>query len=292
VVFTNLIILTIWSAADPLSPSFVVVDEEALTGYYTCTSHHMLTWTLLELMFFLSLLLFGIYVIYNTWSFQRQTLLVETRWVLLALYNVVLNIVAVLPILVLTNITEKVLALILVASIDMSGASIICAVLLPRILQKLDSSKSEGGTANGDSIRSPTHANSRKDSRKEREKEMSRTPEDELAKRLEEPLPLTNRNGQTELELGSYPAQSPRSRDTITESTQFVSHSPLSREPIAETSEGDVSPLPTRKKSSPDTSPSKPRKIEASTSGMESEAELLHDMDGTSGGDRNYMYVT
>jgi len=290
VIFTNLLILTIWSAVDPLSPFFVVVDEEALTGYYTCTSNDMATWATLELIFFLSLLLFGIYVIYNTWSFQRQTLLVETRWVLLALYNVVLNIFAVLPILVLTNITEKILSLIVVASIDLSGTSIICAVLLPRLLQKLDSSKSEG-TATGDSIRSPTNINSRRE--KEKEKEMSRTPEDELAKRLEEPLPLTNKCGTSELELGSYPtSSSPSSRETITESTHFVALSPLRREPIAEeASEGEdgTSPgLPSRKKSSPET-PSKPRKVEDSPSGMESEAELLRGMDGTSGGDRMYV---
>jgi len=210
------------------------------------------------------------------------------------LYNVVLNIFAVLPILVLTNITENNLALIVVVSIDLSGASIICAVLLPRLLQKLDSSKSEG-TASGDSIRSPTKNNSRREKEKENAKEMSRTPEDELSKRLEEPLPLSVRPGTPELELGAYPTtSSPHSRDTITESAQFVAFSPLSREPIAEEAseggeDGPSPGLPQRKLSSPET-PSKPRNLQDSISGKESEAELLHGMDGTSGGgDRMYV---
>jgi len=93
-------------------------------------------------------------VIYNTWSFQRQTLLVETRWVLLALYNVVLNIFAIIPIFALTHVTEKIISLIVVVSIDLSGASIICAVLLPRLLQKLEASKGEE-TTKGDSVRPP-----------------------------------------------------------------------------------------------------------------------------------------
>jgi len=145
-------------------------------------------------------------VIYNTWSFQRQTLLVETRWVLLALYNVVLNIFAIIPIFALTHVTEKIISLIVVVSIDLSGASIICAVLLPRLLQKLETSKGEE-TTKGDSVRPPHFSG--KSSKMEKEKEMSRTPEDELAKRLEEPLPLSpskiERCGTPEIELGPRP---------------------------------------------------------------------------------------
>jgi len=194
VILTNIFILMIWSIVDPFSAKFIVTNEVELEGYYTCSCNHAAPWLTLELLFFLFLLCFGIYVIYNTWSFQRQALLKETRWVLLALYNVVLNIFTVVPILAVTTINERAISLIVVFSIDLSATSIIAAVLLPRVIQKLEyshsGSKGSSGKSADGSIRSPVSANVPEGLKKKAKKEFSRTPEEELAKKLEEPLPL------------------------------------------------------------------------------------------------------
>jgi len=85
--------------------------------------------------------LFGVYVIYQTWTFQRQALLAETRWVLLALYNVILTLCVIAPLCALVNLSDAVLSLIATIGIDVSGGGIIAAVLLPRVISKLELSE-------------------------------------------------------------------------------------------------------------------------------------------------------
>jgi len=61
---------------------------------------------------------------------------VETKWVFLALYNIVLNLVTVGPFLFYTNFDDDYLAFCIVVSIDFSGGGIVLAVLAPRLYQK------------------------------------------------------------------------------------------------------------------------------------------------------------
>jgi len=191
VIFTNILILLLWSTIDPLLPEWRNESTTELTGYYTCSSHQIVPWIVLEVVYFLFLLCFGVYVIYNTWSFQREVLLVETRWVLLALYNVILNIVAVMPLLTLVSLTERILSLVVVVSIDLSGASIICAVLVPRLIEKLELSKSGSkGSSNKNKVLSLPGTTTGTGRRSKVKPEISRTPAEELANRLAEPAPL------------------------------------------------------------------------------------------------------
>jgi len=166
-----------------------------------------------ELIFVLFLLCFGVYVIYNTWTFQRAVLLTETRWVLFALYNVILNIFAIAPFLSLRDTNESLLSSIVIASIDLSAGSIACAVLLPRVLQQFKISK--GSKPSG----TKTHreaAGSIQTGVKSKRRE-SRTPEEELSRKLTDPRPrdmsMIELQAVEQQVLPSYRPASPSSSD-------------------------------------------------------------------------------
>jgi len=197
----------------------------------------------MELIFFLFLLCFGVYVIYNTWSFQRKALLTETRWVLLALYNVILNIFAIAPLLGFVTIDDRILSLIVIVSIDLSAGSIVCAVLLPRVLQNFQWSKASKttGTLGTQGQSSKRECSIQVEKVKQAKRRPSRTPDDELAKKLENPHPLKS-NGDSQVELQTLPnsllPRSPEhsssmdtSRNVPAEGSPLVRHSNIAEEP-------------------------------------------------------------
>eukprot|EP00456_Euglypha_rotunda_P038381 TRINITY_DN2950_c0_g1_i14.p1 TRINITY_DN2950_c0_g1~~TRINITY_DN2950_c0_g1_i14.p1 ORF type:complete len:808 (-),score=63.28 TRINITY_DN2950_c0_g1_i14:339-2456(-) len=245
VIFTNFLLLVIWSAVDPFRAHFHISDEVQLTGYWSCTCNNMIPWLTLELIFFLSVLCFGVYVIYNTWSFQRRALLTETRWVLLALYNVILNIFALIPMLSFVDLNDRTLSLIVMVSIDLSAGSIVCAVLLPRVLENFKFSKSSrnGTTAHMPSSKRECSIQVDKLNKPTSKRRPSRTPDDVLAKRLEDPQPLKagDKWHENQIEMQSYQTTPLQAHAEISSSALDISHnipaegSPLVRhEQIAE----------------------------------------------------------
>jgi len=72
--------------------------------------------------------------IYQTWSFHQKSMLRETRWVLLTLYNVVLNFAVLLPLLSLGGWDDDQQTVGVVMSLEFSAGGIILANLLPKAL--------------------------------------------------------------------------------------------------------------------------------------------------------------
>jgi len=90
----------------------------------------------LESLFILALLVWGVIVVYQTWTFSSgKSINLETKWVLIAFYNVILNLVFLAPLLFLGMLNDLHISLIMAISIDFSGGGIILAVLLPRLIK-------------------------------------------------------------------------------------------------------------------------------------------------------------
>jgi hypothetical protein len=122
-------------------------------------------------------------------------LIAETRWVLIALYNVILNLTAVIPIAAVSLKSDDDLAILMMISIVFSGGGIVITFLLPRTLQKLfDSRKASKGSsgdtntgAPGSPSNFPGQSTLANRSSPQMKAEHSRTPAEELSQRLENP---------------------------------------------------------------------------------------------------------
>jgi len=135
-----LIILTflaIWESVDPYRSTLEVVDEIRLLGKYTCSSKYLTIWVSLIATFLALNLMWGIFVIYETWSFQKLSVIGETRWVLIALYDVFLNAAVLIPFLISSKPDDDIVSLAFVISIDFSATGIIFAVLGPSTLREI-----------------------------------------------------------------------------------------------------------------------------------------------------------
>jgi len=135
IVTVAFIFLAIWTGVDPYGPSLVITDHLNLVGEWRCDSKYLVTWISIFSFLVFILILFGIYVIYQTWSFQLKASMSETKWVLFALYNIVLNFAAVAPVLGFHDLAENDLAVVVCSTIIFSGGGIIFAVMLPRVLK-------------------------------------------------------------------------------------------------------------------------------------------------------------
>jgi len=108
---------------------------------------------------------------------------------LIALYNIILNLAAALPVAALSITNDDDLSVLMMVSLIFSGGGIVLAFLLPRSIQKLigesyqesDETSPHPGSAGKSSKATPQVAKIRST------KESSRTPAEELSLRLESP---------------------------------------------------------------------------------------------------------
>jgi len=157
----NIIVLGIWHVVDPYRSSLQMVDEVRMLGKYTCTSTYLPIWVSFEIVFFGINLLWGVFVIYETWSFQKKSVILETRWVLIALYNVVLNGAVLIPTLSTQPPDDDTISLSIIVSIDFSATGIIFAVLGPTTYHAFWGSRSSTSKMKG-STQEASHKGSKK----------------------------------------------------------------------------------------------------------------------------------
>lgn len=87
-VAVQMIILILWEAINPFTSATIYRDSINLITERTCQGNNVLWWLLAELIYVLSLLGFGIYVIYLAWDLRGHAS--ETRGLFIATYNMVL----------------------------------------------------------------------------------------------------------------------------------------------------------------------------------------------------------
>jgi len=120
------------------------VDDTALLGLWQCHSDQTAIWMSFQILLLSGMIIFGIVVIYQTWTFSNQNVVLETRWVLIALYNIILVLVSAIPYLTLGNLNDLSLSVVMGVSVDFSALGIIFAVLLPRVIKNLLYGSSSG----------------------------------------------------------------------------------------------------------------------------------------------------
>jgi len=130
----DLILLIFWTVFDTFSATLVATSSLDFEAKWHCYSRHTYIWMSVQTLGIFAILLWGLFVIYQTWSFHQKSMLRETRWVLLTLYNVVLNFAAVLPLLSMGGWDDDSEAVGLVVSLEFSAGGIILANLLPKAL--------------------------------------------------------------------------------------------------------------------------------------------------------------
>jgi ABC-type phosphate transport system substrate-binding protein len=101
VLLIQLILLTLWSSLDTWEARRISVDKIELIEEWACVSvrGQITSWLIVEIVFFLALCVFGIFVVYRTWEMKYSVM--ESKWLLISIYNVVLTLALIIPLIVL-----------------------------------------------------------------------------------------------------------------------------------------------------------------------------------------------
>ena len=84
----QVLILVLWSSIDTYKSTFEMVDALSLDVYYACRSENETIWGIIEILYFLALVLWGASVVYSTWTLKGR--IYSSRWMLIHLYNVIM----------------------------------------------------------------------------------------------------------------------------------------------------------------------------------------------------------
>jgi len=156
-IIVDFILLLSWTIADPYTAQLQILDDDRLLGKWACTSNHIAVWVSLQAVFLGIILLWGVFVIYETWAFQRKSVILETKWVLMALYNVVLNGAILIPFLSFISTGDDDIALAVIISVDFSAGGILLAALGPSLFSHYFS-PSKGSKSNEVRSKSGSHS--------------------------------------------------------------------------------------------------------------------------------------
>uniref|UniRef100_A0A6B2L020 G-protein coupled receptors family 3 profile domain-containing protein n=1 Tax=Arcella intermedia TaxID=1963864 RepID=A0A6B2L020_9EUKA len=82
----QIVLLVVWTVVDPYISVVQVTNQVDYVGSYACDSTYLSTWLIIECIFFLILLIFGLYCVVYTW----KILTTKSRWLLMCIYNSVI----------------------------------------------------------------------------------------------------------------------------------------------------------------------------------------------------------
>jgi len=137
IVLINFSILLLWTLSDPYQAYFQETNTLTGTGLWTCTSDYLMLWALLELIWMCLLLLWGVRVLYQTWTFYHRVAVSETKFILAALYNVIISAAILTPFFAWSNSTDDAIALASVIAIDFCTSGIAFATFGPKVWEKV-----------------------------------------------------------------------------------------------------------------------------------------------------------
>jgi hypothetical protein len=129
----QLVILIFWSTVDTPEASLSVINDIERTASWVCKSDNVWLWIGLEIGFFISLLCYGILVVYRTWDLKSR--FTEAKWLLMAIYNIyiyLLTLAALVPLFATIDIDDENLFYIAVAGLNFVLASTLLALYIQR----------------------------------------------------------------------------------------------------------------------------------------------------------------
>lgn len=101
VLLVQTILLVLWSSLDTWVAQRIVVDKIELIEEWACVSsrNQITSWLIVEIVYFLALCIFGIFVVYRTWEMKYSV--TESKWLLISIYNVILTLALIIPLIAL-----------------------------------------------------------------------------------------------------------------------------------------------------------------------------------------------
>lgn len=143
VIILQVVLMIIWTCVDPYY-SVYVAQQTPFDVTYACRSSNVNVWLSLESIYFGILLIWTIYVVYSTWSIR--TFIVESRWILIAMYNILLFLGLLATLLATLKEDDDLLYNIIVPFIELSTTTVVVAVYSPAVLLQLKLIASTGSS--------------------------------------------------------------------------------------------------------------------------------------------------
>jgi phosphate transport system substrate-binding protein len=139
-IFLQIVLLTVWTILSPLQATLILVDPINLTAQWLCFGDNLQVFLSVEFANLLAALLWGIWVLYRTWSFKDKAS--ETRWLLIAIYNLILTLCIVAPLAIALPSTDDNIFFIAAVGIIFATSGVVFAIYLPKVLAQITSHSS------------------------------------------------------------------------------------------------------------------------------------------------------
>lgn len=144
IVGVQVVLLIIWVSVDPWVPTHSGVDTLRGTYTYICSSKNNWVWFGLEIGFFASLLLFGLYVVYRSWDMKH--LIIESKYLAVTVYNSLVIMIIVIILFATLASSDSLVFYVSVAAIAFLTSFSIAAFIGPKILRLSDPNSLATGT--------------------------------------------------------------------------------------------------------------------------------------------------
>jgi len=129
-------ILIAWSVSDPLDAELSTIDDIERTASWVCKSDSVWLWIGIEIGFFMILLFYGLFVVFRTWDAKAR--FADSKWVLMAIYNMIIILAAMIPLFVILEIKDDNLYILATVAIDFTVSTTLLAVYMPKAGAKLE----------------------------------------------------------------------------------------------------------------------------------------------------------
>jgi len=143
--FINLVIVTIWLATDPPKTGYEIVDSINLLAVHTCSCKNQNTWMLLEVIFFVSLLVFGGYLAFVTREiWERYNYPNESKSILLSIFNITFTMIILGPLILAFHVSLVINNVLFILTIAGPTTFSLFMVHGPKLVEFLGSSFGHG----------------------------------------------------------------------------------------------------------------------------------------------------
>lgn len=143
----QLVLLIIWTSVDPWTSTHNQIDTLRSTYTYICSSKRNWIWFGLEIGFFASLLIFGLYVVYRSWDMKH--LIIESKYLAVTVYNALVIMIIVIILFATLPSTDQLVFYVSVPAVGFLTCFSITVFIGPKLLRLSDPNSLATGTTGG-----------------------------------------------------------------------------------------------------------------------------------------------
>ena len=130
------ILLIVWTSYDPYLPVLVNFNTINDTASWKCDSNVFVVWIWMEVTYFLSLLVFGLWLFSVTWDLKG--FFRDSKYIIVCIYNVIVTLCVVLTLYLSVEFTDDSIGAIASAAILFSAFTSNSTIFLPRLFRTID----------------------------------------------------------------------------------------------------------------------------------------------------------